>query len=33
MLQQVYGKRDAVAVADLVEAALKKAPKAAREKT
>lgn len=31
MLQTVYGKRDATAVADLVELALKKAPKGARK--
>ncbi len=33
MLEQVYGKRDATAVADLVELALKKAPKGARKRT
>jgi integrase len=32
MLEQVYGKRDATAVADLVELALKKAPKTARRR-
>jgi integrase len=32
MLQQVYGKRDATAVADLIELALKKAPKGARKR-
>jgi integrase len=32
MLERVYGKRDATAVADLVELALKKAPKAARKR-
>lgn len=33
MLQMVYGKRDATAVSELVEIALKKAPKTARRKT
>jgi integrase len=32
MLQMVYGKRDATSVADLVELALKRAPKAARRR-
>jgi hypothetical protein len=33
MLQRIYGKRDASAVADLVEVILKKAPKGARRRT